>query len=231
MTANGCGIGGADEIADFHIGGADPSRERRADAGVALLDLQIVQRGLIGLDGADQDIGLGLGVVDADLGGGALADQVVEALDVTLRALELRLILRQHPYGLLDLGVDLPRIEGKQQIALVDPGAVLEMHGDDGGFQPRLQRHARNRRHRSDRIDIHRYRLALGRGQFNRNHPRTLRALRTGAGAHPRRTRHEGCDERADDQHASANHQITFFHHISRRPVHKGSGRPGFSSP
>ena len=58
------GIGGADEIADLHIGGADPSGERRADDGVALLDLQIVQCRLIGLDGADQNIGLGLGIVD-----------------------------------------------------------------------------------------------------------------------------------------------------------------------
>ena len=32
-------------------------------------------------------------------------------------------------------------------------------------------------------------------------------------------------------QHASENHQITFFHNISRQPVHKGSGRPGFSNP
>jgi hypothetical protein len=180
------GVGRADEIPDFHVGGADPPREWRADAGIALLDLQIVQGGLVGLDGADQDIGLGLGVVDVDLGGGALADQVVEAPEVTLCAFELGLILRQHALGLLDLGVDLARIEGEQQIALVDPGAVFEMHGNDGGFQPRLERHARNRRHRPDRIDIDRHRLALGRGQFNRNHPRTLWALRAGAGPHPR---------------------------------------------
>jgi len=37
---------------------------------------------LIGLDGADQDIGLGLGVVDIDLGRSAFADQVAEAFQV-----------------------------------------------------------------------------------------------------------------------------------------------------
>ena len=52
------GIGRPHEIADLDIGGADPSRERRADHGVAFLDLQIVERRLIGLDGADQDVGL-----------------------------------------------------------------------------------------------------------------------------------------------------------------------------
>ena len=134
---------------------------------------------------ADQDIGLGFGVIDVDLGGGALADQVIEAFQVALRAGELGLILGKHPLGLLDLGVDLAGIEGEQQVALVDLGAVFEMHGDDGGFQPRLQRHARDRRHRSDRIDIDRHRLALGPGKLNRDGAWTLRSLRAGAGAHP----------------------------------------------
>ncbi len=98
------------------------------DRGVALLDLQVVQRGLIGLDGADQNIGLGLGVIEVDLGGGALADQVAVTPDITLRALELRLVPGEHAFGLLDLGVDLARVERKQQIALIDLGAIFEMH-------------------------------------------------------------------------------------------------------
>ena len=119
MTASGGGIGRTHEIADLHIGGADPSRKWRADDGVALLDLQIVQRGLIGLDGADQNIGLGLGIIEIDLGGGALADQVAVAPEIALRAFELRLILGEHALGLFDLGVDLARIERKQHIAFV----------------------------------------------------------------------------------------------------------------
>ena len=195
------GIGGTDEISDLDVGGADPPRERRANHRVAFLDLQIVQRRLVGLDGADQDIGLGLGVIDVDLGGRALADQVAVAPEVALRAFELGLILRQHPLGLLDLGVDLAGVEGEQQIAFVDLGAVLEMDRDDGGFDPRLQRHARNRRHRSDRIDVDRHRFAFGLGQFDRDHPRALRSLRAGAGAHPRRPRDEGGGSRSDNEH------------------------------
>ena len=162
------GIGRAHEIADLHIGGADPARERRADRGVAFLDLQIVERGLIGLDGAGQDVGLGPGVIDIDLRGGALGDEIVVAAQVALRALELRLVLGEHALGLFDLGVDLAAVEREQQIAFVDLGAVLEMHRDDGGFQPRFQRHAGDRRHHSDRVDVDGHGLALRLGQLDR---------------------------------------------------------------
>ena len=49
---------------------------------------------------------------------------------------KLRLVAGQDALGLFDLGVDLAAVEREQQIAFVDPGAVLEMHGDDRGFQP-----------------------------------------------------------------------------------------------
>ena len=164
------GIGRPHEIADLHVGRADPSRERRADDGEALLDLQIVERGLIRLDGADQHVGLGLGIVEVDLGGRALADQIGVTPKITLGAFELRLILGEHALGLFDLGIDLARVEREQHVAFVDLGAVLEMHLDDGGFEPRFQRHAGDRRHRPDRIDIDRHRLALRLGQFDRDH-------------------------------------------------------------
>ena len=59
----------------------------------------------------------GLGVVEIDLGGGALADQVAVAAEVALRALELGPVLGQHALGLLDLGVDLAGVEREQQVA------------------------------------------------------------------------------------------------------------------
>ncbi len=109
MTASGASIGRTHEVADLDVGRADPARERRADQGVALLDLQIVQRRLIGLDGADQDVGRRLGVVEIDLGGRALADQLAVATEIALRAFELGLIPDKHAFGLFDLGVDLAR--------------------------------------------------------------------------------------------------------------------------
>ena len=212
------GIGRADEIANLHVGDADPPRERRTDQGVAFLDLQIVERRLIGLDGAGQDVGLRLGVVDIDLRGGALGDEVVEAAEVALRALELRLVSGEHALGLLDLGVDLAAVQREQQIAFADLGAVLEMNRDDGGLQPRLQRHAGDRRHHSDRIDIDGHGFALRLGQLNGNHPRPLRALGVAAAAHPRGAGNEA-RRNGDADRAGKKYQATFFHNFSRPPV------------
>lgn len=169
------GIGRPHEIADLYVGGADPACKRRTDQGVAFLDLQIVQRRLIGLDSGGQGVGLRLGVINVDLRGGALADQVGEAAEIALGTLELRLILGQRPLGLLDLGVDLAAVEREQQIAFRDLGAVLEMHRDDGGLDPRFQRHAGDWRHGPDRIDVDGDGFALGLGQFDRDHARPLR--------------------------------------------------------
>jgi hypothetical protein len=206
---------------------AGPSRKWRADDGVALLDLQIVQCGLIRLDRADQNIGLGFGIIEVDLRGGALADQIAVTPDIALRAFKLGLILGEHALGLLDLGVDLTRVEGKQQIAFIDLGAVFEVDRDDGGFDPRFQRHAGNRRHRPDRIDIDRHRLAFRLGQFDRDHARALRSLGTGAAAGPGRTRHEGSQSN-DAQPACQKDQITFFHNILRQPTRNHRDDPAF---
>ena len=224
MTASGCGVGRPHEIADLDVGRADPARERRADQGVALLDLEIVERGLIGLDGRRQDVGLGLGVVDIDLRGRALADEVGVAAQIALRALELRPVPGERALGLFDLGVDLARVEREQEVALVDLGAVLEMNRDDGGFQPRLQRDARDRRHRSDRVDIDRHRLAFGLGDFNRDRARPLRPLRAGVAAHPGRSGYKGAYGN-NAKGACKQNPVSFFHSFSRPPVRKGRGR------
>ena len=179
------GVGRTHEVADLDVGGADPARERRAEKGVALLNLQIVEHGLIGLDRRIEDIGLGLGVIDIDLRGRALGDEIGVAAQVALRAFELGLVLGERALGLLDLRIDLPRVEREQEVALVHPGAVLEMHGDDGGLQPRLQRDAGDRRHHADGVDIDGNRLALGLGNFHSYDAGTLRRLGAGIAAHP----------------------------------------------
>ena len=177
---------------------------------------------------AGQDVGLGLGIIDIDLRGGALADEIVETAKVALRALELRLVLGEHALGLFDLGVDLAAIEREQQIAFVDLGAVLEMHRDDGGFQPRFQRHAGDRRHHPDRVDIDGHGFALRLGEFNRNHARALRPLGVGAAAHPRGAGNK-TGRRKDRDGADNEYQATFFHVFSRSPVLQG--RDGLLQP
>ena len=99
-----------------------------------------------------------------------------------------------------------------------DLGAVLEMHRDDGGLEPRLQRDAGDRRHRSDRIDIDRHRLALGLGQLR---PETTRgrcgALGAGAAAHPRRAgRHKPASPRQCRRTPATTIKLRFFMSSSR---------------
>ena len=84
----------------------------------------------------------------------------------------------EHALGLLDLRVDLTRQSSvNRRSPSLDLGAVLEMHRDDRGLEPRLQRDAGDRRHRADRVDIDRHRLAFGLGQIDRDHARTRRRL------------------------------------------------------
>ena len=180
---------------------------------------------MIRLDGADQHVGLGLGIIHVDLGGSALADQIGETPDVALCAFQACLIPGEHALGLLDLRVDLARIERKQHIAFGDFGAVLEMHPQDGGFDPRLQCDARNRRHCPDRVDIDRYRFALRFSNFDRDDARTLRSLSAGAAAGPGGASKEG-GQCSNAQHGHDNYQITVFHSISSQPVRKDRDSP-----
>ena len=98
------------------------------DGAIAELDFQIFEQALVGFDGRAEDVGLGLGVVEIDHRGGALGDQIGVARDVALGAGELRAVARDSAFGLRDLRLDGAAVEGEQQLALLDLGAVAEMH-------------------------------------------------------------------------------------------------------
>ena len=63
--------------------------------------------------------------------GGVLGDQFGVALDVALGLLELRLGAGDHRLDALDLRLDRAAVEREQHVALLDHGAVVEMHADD----------------------------------------------------------------------------------------------------
>ena len=159
-----------------------------------------------------------------DLGSSALADQVAETSDIALRAFELRLILGEHALGLLDLRVDLPRIERKQHIALIDPGAVFEMNLRRWWFRAAISAR-RSKSASPSRSNRHRPAPACARPLPVQPKPRAVAAGPCALAPPPIH------DERVIKAASAAmpstpatNHQITFFHSISRQPVHKGSG-------
>jgi len=165
---------------------------------------------LIGLDRAGQNIGLGFGIIEVDLRGGALADQIAIAPDIALRALELGLILGEHALGLLDLGVDLTRVEGKQQIAFIDLAPSSKwtetMVVSTRDFSATLE----------IGVTVPIESTSTGTGlrsalaSFDRDHARALRSLGTGAAARPGRARHEG-GQSNEAQPACQNDQVTLF--------------------
>ena len=128
-------------------------------------------------DGRGVDLGLGLGVIEIDHRGCVFGDQVGVADDVAHSAGKLRAVAGDGALGLRDLRFDGAAVEGEQGVALLDLGAVAEVHGGDRGIDPRLDGDAGDRRDAAKQIDPHRHRLALDGGDFDRHHVgRALRA-------------------------------------------------------
>ena len=143
---------------------------------VAELDLEALERGLVGIGERARDVDLGLRVVEGDDRGGVLGDQFGVARDVALRLLELRLGAGDHRLDALDLRLDRAAVEDEQHVALLDPRAVGELHVDDFAVDPRLDRDAGHRRDGAERLKADRNRL-LGRlGDRDRDAPRWLAA-------------------------------------------------------
>ncbi len=117
-------VGLAHEIADLHVGHAGSPADRRADVAEAELNLQIFQRRLVGFRSRPRDIDLGLRVVERDQRGGVAGHELGVARDVAQRLLELRLGAGDHRLDALDLRLDLSAVEGEQEVALADHGAV-----------------------------------------------------------------------------------------------------------
>ena len=76
MVASAAVSAGRTKLPTFTLAGADAAGNRRADFGEVQLDLQIFQRRAVRLRGRARDIDLGLRVVERDLGGGVLGEQV-----------------------------------------------------------------------------------------------------------------------------------------------------------
>src|SRR4029077_2564936 len=123
-------VGGMDDIALIDEAKTDASAERRVDGGVAELGLGIVDRGLIPLDLSRELIDRRLLRVDLLARGEILTREVGEALEVELRVLQARLVLRFLGGRLIERGPEGARVDLDQKITFLDDLAFLE--GDLG---------------------------------------------------------------------------------------------------
>ena len=183
MVASGATIGRPHEIAHLHRGHAGASGDRRADRAVGQLDLEVLDLGRGRARGGAPDVDLGPGVVELDLRGRVLGDQLGVALKIALVLLELRLGADQHRLQVADLRLDGAAVEREQQVALLHHGAVVEMHADDLGFEPRLDGDAGDRGHGAEQFDLQRHPLLFG----DRDDDRHAARLRRSAAAPGRR--------------------------------------------
>jgi hypothetical protein len=109
------------KLPGFHGGLTDPAADWGPDAAIAQLNLEIVQRREIGLDGGAKGFGLRLGGIDIGLGRGALRGQLRIAPQIAFRACQLGLVAGESALRLRNLRFKRAAIEGNQQVALFDP--------------------------------------------------------------------------------------------------------------
>ena len=126
---------------------------RRDDAGIDEVELGVVDQRLVGDDWRlvlAHQRGLGVVLLAGDR---ILRDQRLVALQVDLGVLEQRLVLGQRALRLLQRHVVGPRIDHREEVALLDRLAFGELDLDELAGDLRLDGHGGERRHRAERLD------------------------------------------------------------------------------
>ena len=116
---------GVDDVADVDLAQPCDAGDRRLDGGVIELGLRVLDRRRVGRDlrrelrdGGALRVGLLPGREFAELG---------EALQIEVGVGEIGLVLDLLGLGLIERGLERPRIDLDQRVALLDDLAFLEM--------------------------------------------------------------------------------------------------------
>ena len=179
---------GVDDVAGIDQTHADTAVARRGDGGVFELGLRGLDGGVIGRHRGLELIDLALLLVDDLLRGDVREHQGLRACEVFLGRGELGLVLGLLGPGLVERGLEQPRVDLRQHVALLDVLAFGEQHllqlavdlGMNGhgerrlhGPQPgQIDRHVLP----ADHGDAHRHAGARGRARGVRR-PRPLHAI------------------------------------------------------
>ena len=175
-------VGLADKVADLDGSHADATGDGSADRAIAELDVKVFQLPGIGINGGAPERHLGPRVVERDLGGGVLGDELGVAGNIAFGLLELRLRSLEQPLHLPDLGLQRAAVEGEQGITLPHHHAIAKVHADDLAVDACLDRDASDRRNAAKRLDTNGDGLLGGCRDLDRNRPGN-RARRLGDGA------------------------------------------------
>src|SRR5581483_10530618 len=126
--------------------------DRGRNLGVLDLELRLVDRGLVALDRPARLVDRGAHRVDLLLRDRELARLLVlrllEALQVELGVLELRLVARELALRLLELDLEGPRVDLEEDLILLDELPLLEADLLELAVHPRADRDGVECRHR-----------------------------------------------------------------------------------
>ena len=125
-----------DQVADVDPAIGDPPADRRRDLGVLEIELGLLDGRLRRADGRFGGLALLQPLVVVGLGERRAADQLGDALELELGELELRLGAREIGLGALQRGLERPRVDQEQVLALLDGLAVLEVDGREIARDP-----------------------------------------------------------------------------------------------
>jgi hypothetical protein len=95
--------------------------------------------------------------------------QLLVALEIELRALELRLVARLHGLRLLERRLERALIDLEQRIARLDLLALVEQHLGDLAVDAGAYRHCLERLHGAEPAHVNRHVLRLRRAGHDRN--------------------------------------------------------------
>ena len=188
-------------IAGIHLAQPDPAADRRDDPAVGQVQFLCIDLRLIGLHGAavllDQR-GLSVERLARDR---VLCHQRLVTSQIDLGVLEHRLILGELSFRLSQRNLIRPRVDLREEIALVDHLAFLEGALDQLAVDLRLDRDHGQRRHRTEPAQHDRHVALLDRGSTDRHRaaglePPGLRRLWAGAENQPENQR--GADQQKD---------------------------------
>jgi hypothetical protein len=163
------GVVAVDHVADIDEPHAEPARDRRADVGVAEVELGGFDQGLVGLGRRLQLRDLRLLLVIALPGLIAGGHQLGIAGEVGLRAGQLRLVLFLLRQRLVERRLERPGIDLDQRGARLDLLTLGEIDVDDLAVDPALDCNRIEGLHRPDPVQDHRHIGRLDRARRDRD--------------------------------------------------------------
>ena len=126
ITTRPLASAGLHVVAGIDLAQADPPVDRRDDVAIGQVQLGAVDRALVGLHRARVLLHQEALVVDLLLGDRILPPQRLVALQVGLRLLQQPLVVRELALRLLQRHLVGPRVDLRQEVALLDHLAFLE---------------------------------------------------------------------------------------------------------